>query len=559
MAPARASSAKGMRMGLRLVTREDVERPAVVVQPSRRAEPPAESRAPIYALGVATVSFVALFTVLVLYKHAHLGTRAFDLGIFDQGLWLLSEGETPFVTIRGLHLFGDHTSFLLYPLVPLYWVWADVRILLILTVLAMAAGGPLVYAAARAEGLGRAPAAVLGGSFLLLPAVQWQIWDVFHPETLTIPILLAAYLLALRRRPAWALLALAVALLAKEDTALIVIPLAIYLGFRARSKLLGWGGVALGLVAFWLSFGVFLPHWSPTGELIYSGRYARFGEGFADLAWGLVTSPLAVAGELLAADSLIYQAGLLVPFLVALAAPRVLLIGVPTLLANVLSIHLYQAKLEYHYTAYLIVVVAIAGVVGAKRILHRPSPITIKHRRQAMALVVVAAAIGSVVGGPWGIGVRNPWEGHADSADLVAAALDVIPPDAAVAADSRLAVHLAHRQTIYAFPNPMIRQNWSVAEAPPPPRHDFEWLAVRSDLEGMSTQFMAAYAEAMESGAFEVVFSNAEVVVWQRVEERSVAEPCLVREGAPGCAFGPVELDVTVNPEHPISARLAAR
>lgn len=536
-------------MGLRTIVREETRHAASEpVETRSGAAPAVEPGWPLVLLWGATGVFVVVFSVLVLYKHAHLGTRAFDLGIFDQGLWLLSEGKTPIVTIRGLHLFGDHTSFLLYPLVPLYWVWADVRVIMVLTVLAMAAGGPLVYAAARAEGLGRPPAAVLGTAFLLLPAVQWQVWDVFHPETLAIPILLGAYLLAIRRRPAWALLTLAVALLAKEDAALIVVPLAAYLGYRARSRLLGVGGVVLGLVAFWLSFGVFLPHWSPTGELIYTGRYAEFGDGFAELAWGLITSPLAVGRELLSADSLIYQAGLLLPFLTAIAAPRVLLLGVPTLLANVLSVHIYQAKLQYHYTAYLIVVVAIAGILGAKRLLDGSRPAWVSKRR-ILAAIVLAAAVGSFVGGPWGVWYRNPWAGHAGNSGLVSEALAVIPPDASVAADSRLVVHLAHREKVYVFPNPMARQNWSVAEAPPPPRGDFDWLAVRSDLNGMSSLFMAAYKDVTESGTFEIVHANDEVVVWRRVDTRPEAT---------GDALPRIGLDVNVNPDHPVAPNVAA-
>jgi hypothetical protein len=42
--------------------------------------------------------------------HARSGTFGFDLGIFDQGVWLLSRFRDSFVTIRGLPLFGDHTS-----------------------------------------------------------------------------------------------------------------------------------------------------------------------------------------------------------------------------------------------------------------------------------------------------------------------------------------------------------------------------------------------------------------------------------------------------------------
>ena len=51
----------------------------------------------------------------------------FDLGIFDQGIWLLSRFKSPFVTIMGLNLFGDHASYILLLLRPAVLVCARRR------------------------------------------------------------------------------------------------------------------------------------------------------------------------------------------------------------------------------------------------------------------------------------------------------------------------------------------------------------------------------------------------------------------------------------------------
>ena len=52
--------------------------------------------------------------------HRGLNTSAYDFGLYDQGIWLLSRFKDPFVTLMGRNLFGDHTSFILILLVPLY-------------------------------------------------------------------------------------------------------------------------------------------------------------------------------------------------------------------------------------------------------------------------------------------------------------------------------------------------------------------------------------------------------------------------------------------------------
>jgi uncharacterized membrane protein len=481
------------------------------------APPPAGVWAP-RLVTIATAAFVAGFSWLVLYKHAHLGTRAFDLAIFDQGLWLLSEGETPFVTVRGLHLFGDHSSFIMIPLVPLYWIWPDVRVLLVLTVLAMAAGGALVYAAARAENINPWPAAAMGVGFLLLPAVQWQVWDTFHPEVLAVPLLLAAYLLTLRNHPGGALGLLALVLLVKEDAPLAVIPMAIYLGLRFRRRWLAIGGGVLGVGALILNFKVLLPHWSPTGDLIYSGRYEPFGSSLPEIIWGVLTSPGEVVASLLNAEQPLYLVALILPMAAAVAAPEILALGAPTLLANLLSTHRYQGMVEYHYTAYIIAVAAIAGVVGLRRLTAWAAGRSVRWTRAAIVVALVAALTGCIVGGPWGIGRRNPWAGHAARADLVAEALAVVPKDAMVAGDGRLVVHLAHRPIVHHFPNPVALRNWGTDGSDPPASDQFDWLVMRADLTGLDDLVFRELGKLTESGTFVRYFANDEVIVFRRAD-----------------------------------------
>jgi len=61
-----------------------------------------------YSVLLAMMLIYALvFTYLSIREQNNFGTFAFDLGIYDQGIWLLSHGKNAFVTVRGLHLFGD--------------------------------------------------------------------------------------------------------------------------------------------------------------------------------------------------------------------------------------------------------------------------------------------------------------------------------------------------------------------------------------------------------------------------------------------------------------------
>jgi hypothetical protein len=135
---------------------------------------------------------------------------------------LLSRFRDPFVTIRGLSLFGDHTSYILVLVAPLYWVWADPRLLLLLQVVGLAIPAVSLYLIGTRRLHSPLAGLAVAAAYLAYPAVQWAaVWS-FHPETLAAGFLGLAALAADRQR--WRQMAawLALALLCKEDVGLVV-------------------------------------------------------------------------------------------------------------------------------------------------------------------------------------------------------------------------------------------------------------------------------------------------------------------------------------------------
>ena len=80
--PASASSSRGRARQWAL----NLERPAALVW----------AAAVVYAIVLSAAS---------VDRHEEFKTGGYDLGIFDQGLWLLGQGLAPFSTIRGRDLF----------------------------------------------------------------------------------------------------------------------------------------------------------------------------------------------------------------------------------------------------------------------------------------------------------------------------------------------------------------------------------------------------------------------------------------------------------------------
>ena len=461
--------------------------------------------------------FAVWMLFLLFSLHRRYGTQTFDMAIFDQGIWLLSRIDEPFVTIRGLNLFADHTSYILLLIAPVYWIVPDVHVLMFVSVAALAAGGPITYSIARTSGLSGALSATLAFAYLLHPAVAWNAWDIFHPEVIAVPLLLGAYLMVLQDRWRWATVLLVVTLLVKEDAALAVVPLAIFLGWRFKQARRGLGIAAFGTGLLALNMFVVLPAFSPSGALTNNWRYAQFGSGIGGAVKGMVTKPTLLLSELFGSDRLTYYTQLFGPMPTAFLAPELLLIAAPITAANALSFHVHQYEIQFHYTVYALAISTIAAVSGTVRLRS-----WLNGRSATVAsIVLVAALAGTALVGPWPqFRESDPWVGAAQSDESVAAldsAVAMIPDDAPVAADWFTVSHLAHREKVYMLPNPFQNRYYGAGEPYSPGSDDVDWIiAQRWALNDAEVKF--AFRTAESSGEWEVAVDNAVLMMLKRTD-----------------------------------------
>lgn len=456
-----------------------------------------------------TAAFASLFSALSISRFERFRTFTFDFGIFDQGLWLLSQAKEPFVSLRGLNLFADHSSYIMVLLTPLYWIWADARLLLVLTVVALAVSAPLLYSIARTAGVKPGLATVLALGLLAHPATTWATWDNFHPELLTLPLILGAVLLVMKERPWWGVALATVALTAKEDVGLIIVPLGLWLAWRFQPRAAGLTMAAIGVAAFALNFLVLLPNISPTGEVLYAGRYADYGEGAFGILSGVVTQPGSLIGDLLSLSHLGYLAAMLFALPVSLLSPAILLIAGPITAANMLSTHTYQVDIRYHYTVYLLAVTAIAAVFGALWLQKRVN----RNGYLALIGVMLVAGFVSFSFSP----ERADWGTEPPDPD-VQSALALIGPDDGVAAETTLATQLAHREHIYRFPNPFTSLDYSAPGLPyQPPVSEVIWVILKGSKTEHITYGEETLATLMESGEWKVVVENDSAFLLGRI------------------------------------------
>ena len=151
----------------------------------------------------AITAYAIYFSFTTVQIHRGLGTSAYDFGLYDQGIWLLSRGRNPFVTLMGRNLFGDHTSFILLLLVPFMWIFSSTSMLFVVQSVVIACGAIPIYAYARKRLESDALGCVFACTYLLYPAVSWTNVENFHPDSFLGVLIAAALWAALSRRWRW--------------------------------------------------------------------------------------------------------------------------------------------------------------------------------------------------------------------------------------------------------------------------------------------------------------------------------------------------------------------
>jgi uncharacterized membrane protein len=423
-----------------------------------------------WLLGGAVALYVVVFTRWSLQNHFGFGTFGFDLGIFDQGMWLLSRFKEPFVTVRGLNLFGDHTSFILLPLVPLYWLFNNAAVLLVLQSVALGAGAVPAFLIGREKLRDERLAFLIALSYLAIPAVAWTNVEQFHPDAFEIPLaLFALYFMFTRRwRAFFAFVVLL--LLVKEDVALLTVPLGIYVAIRYDRRV---GLVTAVGSAIWFALNqwVILPSFGES-PVNYGGRVTDQFGGYGGFIETVFLRPWEIVRIALGPERPAYLWQLLAPLaLVPLLAPGLLLVSIGPLLSNTLSTFGYQHSIHYHYSTLIIPILVAAAVVGIARFRS-------KRIRAALTSLVTVSAL--TTGYLWGPLDRDEQPigdpGSAQSA-AIRDVIGVVPSNASVSAIYNLVPHLTHRVHIYEFPNPWRARNWGDG------RREGERLGVADEIE----------------------------------------------------------------------------
>lgn len=130
------------------------------------------------------IFFSLIYSFMSVRIHNQFQTFGGDLGIFDQGIWMWSQFKFPFSTFEDVWWLGDHFHLALLLIVPFYWIYSNVRTLLVIQAVLCSLGGlPLYFLSKRITKNSFFSLVTLLG-YLLFYSFQWNIFSGFHEYAL---------------------------------------------------------------------------------------------------------------------------------------------------------------------------------------------------------------------------------------------------------------------------------------------------------------------------------------------------------------------------------------
>ncbi len=472
---------------------------------------------------IAIVVFVSLFGALGAQNHRNFGTWSYDMGIYDQGFWLLSRGGDTFMSVRGLDFWGHHVNLIGYAFVPFYWLGAGPSFLYVVQAIVLGLGAAPIYLITRDKFGNPWMGLCFAFVFLMYAPLQWISWAMFHPEALVITPFLYAWWFATHERWGWCYAMVLLALSTREDTALAVAMLAIVLAITLRNApdirrvLRMCGGLfLLGSLWYLVATKLVLPYFNDGKEPFYiTYFYGNYGSSTPEILSTIIRHPDRVVSDAVQHDRLTFYKQLGWPVgWTFLANPLALLMALPQMLASVIGLSPYARIARYQYTSVMIAPIFIASIQGA---------FVFWRFRLAKVLLplwlVGCAYVSNVAWSPSPLNEANHlvWSTPHPRHESLRRAVAAVPDGASVTASYQLLPHLAHRRQIYDWPNPFWAAVWGnddCARLPDPTTVDY----VVIDKTQIGSNNIAIYnAMRLPGGPFEPVYEDDNVVTLKRV------------------------------------------
>lgn len=480
-----------------------------------------------------TLAGIAIFTVvfgsLAVGNYRNFGTWAYDSAIYDQAVWLVSQGGQTFMTVRGMDVWGHHVNLVFYLFAPFYRLGAGPEFLYPVQNFTIALAALPVYLIAKDRFKRPSVGLLFVVAYLMYAPTQWISARDFHPEAMVIAPFLFAWFFASRKCWHWFFVSVFFVLIMREDAALAVIMLGVVLLVtnrrsvtRRRDAQMAIATFAVGVVWYALATQVVIPHFNNGGEAFYLKYFfGRWGGSLSGIAENVLRHPDRVISDAMQGDRTRFYRQLGLPLGgFAIVSPLHLLMLAPQMLASVIGDQSYARSIMYQYPSIMIAPIMIASIEGAHRLWSR-----FRLMKWGLFVWVLAAAyISNVAWSNSPIGnYYGSWARDNPRVETLREAVEMVPDDAVVSSSYALGPHLSHRQRSYDWPNPFWPAYWA-NEIPGEPdctnfpsASDVDYLVLDLNVYAQGDPNRIFIDALINEDQFEAVFEEENVLVARRI------------------------------------------
>ena len=401
---------------------------------------------------IVSIAYASILFTSAAYQHYLFGTQVWDIGLFEQFSWLISEGKIFTISsLRNIAPLQDHFSLLLLPIGLIYKIFPSTFTLIGLQSIAL---GSLPAVAASLLVSRRVKATLiwaLMGAIVLSPYSFLVNRGDFHPDVLTVPLMVVAIFEATQARKLRYYFCLLITLFAKNAQALFGIGLSFYCFARGKYK--------RGLITFFVSlFWWFLAtHFSSAGGDHVAIRLGYLGATKLEMLMTLLSRPWVVFSVASPSDILLYTLGLSLPFLALLRKPALacLLGAAPVYLTNIISGSGIHRELNHHYSV-VVLAFLVAGCIDSLPL------ISVKARQihNNLLTVTLVFSVAAFLGYSRTMYYQTRYLPRLPEARAFQSVVTGVDSNASVLTTATYAVHLAGRQHISQIEKQAYEQNW---------------------------------------------------------------------------------------------------
>jgi len=213
-------------------------------------------------LVIILILFSVAYSILSVVRHNHYQSFGYDLGIDDQIVWQFSNFRLPITSIDDTPFMlslANHVEIIYAIISPIYWVWDDVRMLIIAQVLVMVTSAIPVYLLAQKYKLHKLLCYAITFAYLTFYGVQNALWFDVHSSVFGAALMMWFIYFIDREKLRLAWLFFILTLLSKENFAALLFLVSLtYLFINKNKYHFYFMGVAIAYLIF--IFGFYFPH-----------------------------------------------------------------------------------------------------------------------------------------------------------------------------------------------------------------------------------------------------------------------------------------------------------